>query len=680
MPDEAPTPEPRARRARITILGLRRLIVLVLAVAVLAFTGGVFALVRQIFNNFGPAVKSDLDWKTVRGAQELARAADLGLVVGDGKLVTEAFGDYRRLEDVMTIVAVDAGGVALAVHGRPPEPVPALFSGPPAKVRAEPGHLVAWAPVIVEGKPVGKVAIALSTRRLEQSQRLLREISEGTAGAGAIALLCGMLFINFFTRSIVQRDQQLAAYASSLEAKVAERTAELDRMNQGMRLVLDNVGQGFVTVGMDGTLASERSAIVDRWFGAPAPGTTFSAYLRPADTRAADWFQIGLDALVEDVLPRDLLLSQLPKRMSCGALTFDLAYTPITCGPAAALERLLVVITDITDELAREKMERDNQEMTRIFKRATDDRVGAAQFFAEADELVRAIAAGAQTREVDQRLVHTLKGVCALFGIESMAGLCHEVETNMQAGGDRISAQDRQHIRAQWAHVADLARGLLGERRSTIEIEEADLSGLVRAARAGAAGEEIAALAESWRHEPVALRLARLAEKAAYLAQRLDKPALTVHTDAAGLRLDAHRWAPFWSALVHGINNAVDHGIEDAAARLAAGKPAGGTLWLDARREGAALVVSLRDDGRGVDWPRIEERARERGLPYGSRRDLVDALFADGVSARGEVTAVSGRGVGLAALRAATVELGGSIEVQSEPSRGTTFSFRFPGC
>jgi len=131
MPGIAPPDGSPPRRTLISIRVLRRLILTVLTVSVLAFTAGVFGLVRQIFDNFGPAVRTDLHWTTNRGAQDLARAADVGLAVGDSGIVTTAFGDYRDLRDVVAIVAVDGKGVAVAVHGRPPEPIPSLFTGPP---------------------------------------------------------------------------------------------------------------------------------------------------------------------------------------------------------------------------------------------------------------------------------------------------------------------------------------------------------------------------------------------------------------------------------------------------------------------------------------------------------------------------------------------------------------------
>jgi len=126
------------------------------------------------------------------------------------------------------------------------------------------------------------------------------------------------------------------------------------------------------------------------------------------------------------------------------------------------------------------------------------------------------------------------------------------------------------------------------------------------------------------------------------------------------------------------VRNAVDHGIEPREERLAGGKPENGKLSLSALLEGQVLVIELQDDGRGIAWERIRDKARSLGLPHMTREDLCEAIFADGVSTAERVSDVSGRGVGMAAIRAATQALGGSIAIESTPRQGTTFRFEFP--
>ena len=99
---------------------------------------------------------------------------------------------------------------------------------------------------------------------------------------------------------------------------------------------------------------------------------------------------------------------------------------------------------------------------------------------------------------------------------------------------------------------------------------------------------------------------------------------------------------------------------------------------LAVRREGKCVVVSIADDGPGIDWPAVAARARERKLPHASRADLEAALFSDGISTRHESTAISGRGVGLGALREVVRALGGRSLIEDAEGGGTVFRFVLP--
>jgi chemotaxis protein histidine kinase CheA len=90
------------------------------------------------------------------------------------------------------------------------------------------------------------------------------------------------------------------------------------------------------------------------------------------------------------------------------------------------------------------------------------------------------------------------------------------------------------------------------------------------------------------------------------------------------------------------------------------------------------VLIEIVDDGRGVAWERVRKRAQERGLPSASRADLVEALFAPELSTRDQVTAISGRGMGLSAVREEVASLGGSITMASETGRGCSWVVRVP--
>jgi chemotaxis protein histidine kinase CheA len=133
--------------------------------------------------------------------------------------------------------------------------------------------------------------------------------------------------------------------------------------------------------------------------------------------------------------------------------------------------------------------------------------------------------------------------------------------------------------------------------------------------------------------------------------------------------------------LSHMVRNAVDHGIESAEERRAAGKPAQAVLTLAASQQGNALLITVADDGRGLDLPRILAKARRLGLAgtqaY-SDSDITSFIFAPGFSTTEQVTAVSGRGVGMDVVKTRIAQIGGQIDVRSQPGRGVTFTLRLP--
>src|SRR5262249_10298648 len=136
--------------------------------------------------------------------------------------------------------------------------------------------------------------------------------------------------------------------------------------------------------------------------------------------------------------------------------------------------------------------------------------------------------------------------------------------------------------------------------------------------------------------------------------------------------------------LLHLLRNACDHGIEPAAARTTAGKPERGVVRVRASHEGNRIVVQVSDDGAGIDRDRVRACAVKAGLVTVEEAAALDEgpllglLFRPGFSTARQVSEVSGRGVGLDAVKTRVQQLRGSVAVESTPGRGTTFTLRLP--
>jgi two-component system chemotaxis sensor kinase CheA len=167
------------------------------------------------------------------------------------------------------------------------------------------------------------------------------------------------------------------------------------------------------------------------------------------------------------------------------------------------------------------------------------------------------------------------------------------------------------------------------------------------------------------------------------LSRQLGKDiVLTMRGD--DLRVDTTIGQALSDSLIHLIRNSVDHGIEPAADRRAAGKPAQGSVAITCQEQGEEILIELADDGRGIDPAVIRAKAVEKGLLKTeaaaalSNTEAMQFIFESGFSTAKQISDVSGRGVGMDMVRTAVRALNGDIEVRSQRGEGTTFVLRLP--
>lgn len=463
-----------------------------------------------------------------------------------------------------------------------------------------------------------------------------------------------------------------------LDGKVLDRTQALAHRNEEMRLVLDTVAQGLATLNRQGKFSGERSAVFDRWFGAPSAESTFMAHVAPSNLVLQSQFQLGWDQLIENTLPMELNLQQMPQRMMAGNTTYAFAYTPIQDGEE--VNGALVTVSDMTNEVAAQRVMASQKEFAQVLDRAIQDRTGFVEFVTEVGHLIGQITS---QRFIDLndllRALHTVKGNCSLFGVESVAELAHQLESAIQENPSHFPMGDFKQLAKVWSQFTIRLSVLTAtETTHRIEVSFTEIDDLAKSVLSSMPREQIAESIRQLKFESIGIRFERFQREIRVLAKRLGKPAPTVITESGGLRLPVGPWKMFWLAFVHVLRNSVDHGIESEADRQHAGKPAAGTIRMEARTTSTGLVIQVQDDGRGIDWISIKRRAQHSGFPTPNHTALVDALFTEGISTSADVSSVSGRGVGLSTVREAVLGLGGHIDVESIVGQGTTFTFHFP--
>lgn len=460
-----------------------------------------------------------------------------------------------------------------------------------------------------------------------------------------------------------------------LEKIIQVRTQELDARNQAMRLVMQNIDQGLMTLDRQGRIQPEYSAVLETWFGAPKVGAPFVDFITKSHASFASSFELAFEQCLDGFLPLEVSLAQAPQMVTVGEAHYRVRYIPLS--DADGFSGLLLVIADVTAELAQARLERDQRETINILNRCSLDRDGFVEYFREAEDLVTSILAESEQEPSAERLrnvalhLHTLKGNSMLFGVNTIAEQCHTMEDTLALGHSLPTEEEREELARAWGGFAARAKSVLGDNHRHLSVTEPQFQSLLESVVNQRPHSEIADQLANLKLEPTARRLARLAEQAGSIAQRLNKGDLQVDIEDATLRLDPDHWASFWSAFVHLLRNAIDHGLPDQAGV----DP--NRLILKTDVIGDELEISIQDNGIGIDWDAVRAKANAAGMPTDSQDDLIAALFSEGFSTAESITAFSGRGIGLSAVRHELEARNGRVEVKSAPNEGTQFVFRF---
>jgi two-component system, chemotaxis family, sensor kinase CheA len=237
----------------------------------------------------------------------------------------------------------------------------------------------------------------------------------------------------------------------------------------------------------------------------------------------------------------------------------------------------------------------------------------------------------------------------------------------MRVAGDLVVTRSRLEdtLRRVERHVPSREFRLLQEHESLMERQLRDL-------REGVMRVRLVPVGEVFRRMPFVVRdLARDGSKRVQL-----------EITGQSTEIDKFLIERMMDPILHLVRNAVGHGIETVERRVAAGKPPDGTIRLSAATVGESAIIEIADDGAGIDLAAIAQRAPAKEIRADDgaldSRALLDIICASGFSTRDEADRISGRGVGMDVVRGTVQELGGTLDVDTEPGHGTTFTITLP--
>ena len=543
------------------------------------------------------------------------------------------------------------------------------------------------------GETAGVLGVTIDKAAfLQRTEESTRQLIYILLAIATVVLLVTFLIATMYRRILITRRQL---------ADKSDRLAGL----------LNNSGQGFLSFSPDLAVEPEYSRECVTFFGKEVAGESVAALLFPEDKEERDRFGSNIERIVQtaDEFQRDILLSLMPKELFLNDRYLDIAYRLL------GAERLMLIITDITEQRRLEARVAEEQTRLRFIVAAATE---SAELFEVLDDyhkfrdstLPRLLAApdeelAAGLAEI-YRQVHTFKGLFGQLEFFHLPRCLHQYESALNRLRRDLAKQqpdrgvlEKEQALADQALAQELAvlRETLGDsffaRRGHLSLTPEQTEMLERLADRllqggpGLDSEETREMLRRIKH----LRyvsfgelLSGHAKTAVRLAERLEKELAPVEVEDNGVRVAPEIYGPFTKSLIHLFRNAVDHGLETPEKRLDQGKEEEGHLRCRTFMEDEQIIVEIDDDGRGLDLEALRCKGVAAGLFTPEQGAALDdaalrlLIFEDEFSTKEEVSELSGRGVGLAAVRMETERLGGRIEVDSTLGQGTKFRFILP--
>ena len=528
---------------------------------------------------------------------------------------------------------------------------------------------------------------ACPTAELDDStEQVLDKVHAHPDAEGVIITWKGE-YVGFLrARALVElaHEQQLAI--------VNEHTATLDARNREIQAVLQNMQQGICIIQPDLTLHQDYSAHLtsilaeDNLGGQSVISLLFARRELGADQRQQ--IQAALMAILEqDMLLYECNAHYLPTELRvefpAGSKLLELHWRPLV-DANDCVERLMLVVRDVTRMRALQAQADEQQRELQLLEEILG--VAPARFATFLQHSSECIAAliqavprwhpeGHQPEWVAAyRDVHTVKGNARTLGLLAVTDSLHAAEQALQAR----NCQQLQADLAQVEQALERYRQVHAERLSAYSNAPTNSGRQIDAVlweqlQLLAAQQKSAVLRELLGQVGVPLLqdwLQGITADLPRLANELDKPAPTVRFSGRleRTRLNADCLPTLANALTHLMRNSLDHGIESAEERSVAGKPAAGLLHWHGDVQNHGFVLSLRDDGRGLNLVSLVDKAHAAGIKTVAERwtadEVAELIFHPGLSTAKSVSMTSGRGIGMDAVRATLEAMGGKVSIE----------------
>jgi two-component system, chemotaxis family, sensor kinase CheA len=486
---------------------------------------------------------------------------------------------------------------------------------------------------------------------------------------------------------------ELENYSRNLEKMVEERTAEIRALSQKLKALLDSLDQGFLIFDENGLCWEIASKACEKVLECSPAGKQIWDVIKLPENEVRG-FSRWLTTLYSELLPFEDLAPLGPAQFQHSQGNHvKLDYYPIR-STENKIQAIVLVATDITSLVqAQEEAEKEKANSGFILKMFKQKR-SFLSFFDECQKLVSELNRATLSPPINWdrdslfRILHTIKGGCASFSIREVALHAHELESMIQ-NWDSFNESKWDDLLQKLQNAFDLlskeVNELLGKaplkQVPIIEVPKPELLQIFELMEAWSKSRDWAMqLRNHYLTEPIQQSFEPYNFVIQETAEKLNKKIKPLRFLTPDFRWNFDPYAAFSSTLVHVFRNAIDHGLETPEERMNLGKPEQGEIQISAFQNEFEIELRIQDDGRGISTQIVREKRAEKGLPIDGLTDkeIVMSIFEPQFSTRKEVTELSGRGVGLDAVKFEIAKIGGSVDLESQEGKGTTFIFKLP--
>lgn len=513
----------------------------------------------------------------------------------------------------------------------------------------------------------------------------------------------------------VKTHLELKRSREELEAANSElRQAKnhLVKISGDLKWLLNNTGQGFLYFTGDLRCGSVYSAECLRLFGCgDITGISIVDLLFPAIPPSQPPERSTVARILSNIFSkgpemREVYLSLLPAEIILNDRVIQLVFKPISDNTDGSPLTMMLILTDITEKRALEKRMEDERHFLRMVVTVVTNLRDFKDIIRDYTDFCSSIEGltgrRRSTRELLDDLylpIHTFKGNFSQLEMPHITGKLHDLESEI-AKMKRLPELTGQEVREfllgrdikAWLQedLAVLTEALgpaFLDKGNTVEIEVEKLCEIERQIETvfgEAESRPLLLKIRKLRYQPFQSLLRMYPDYARKLSERLEKSVNPVVIENGEFAVDPGRYHSFAKSLVHIFRNALDHGVESPEERLHNGKEEYGTILCRAELADGCLVLTIADDGRGLDLEKIKERAVAAGLSTPESLELMEPeevsrlIFSGELSTKERVSSLSGRGVGLKAVLNEVEALQGQVKIESRQNEGTSFRFILP--